>query len=262
MADFCVDWAASFGARSSSNGRTGREYFDATSLAAIAQRAAIVDAHVPAFTRRSSLAVVYRVVEDDPASDSSADGRVENVAKPARRAPASFREGSSIGIVVDSHRELDILPQFAQPKGNYASREDSAGSERLRPLDRVVRERRFQCSEFLPASDAVIESIASKTACSPASAVPFAIIGVRLCARIFAVAIDNPSGDLRSPNVDTQILDRHPACSPLLRHLSLRRVCKLHFDGLDLVRLRRNFETLSLTDSTPAALFHQVRLDC
>ena len=45
----------------------------------------------------------------------------------------------------------DTFQQPAQPMGNSASREGSEDSERHRPLDRAVPERRFRCFEFLRA---------------------------------------------------------------------------------------------------------------
>src|SRR5262249_25160181 len=87
--------------------RPRAQRFDATSLAAIALRATVVDGNVSSLGGTAGAAVIDGAVEHDPGADAGAQGRVKNIAVTNAGTPERFRQSGGIGVIVDarSHTE-------------------------------------------------------------------------------------------------------------------------------------------------------------
>src|SRR5260370_29046300 len=70
-------------------------------LAARADRATIINAHVAAFSGGAGVAVIDAAVQYDSSADPGADGSVKHIAVPACGSPTGFGQGSCVCIIVD-----------------------------------------------------------------------------------------------------------------------------------------------------------------
>src|SRR5215472_5091620 len=114
------------------NSTPGSKHFYTPRLAAAADRAAIIDADVPTFTRRPGAAVVNLAVHDNPRTDAGPNRGVENIVISARSAPAGFRQRSGVSVIVNFYGYgISLLESVGErkiaPAGQVGRIDDYAG---------------------------------------------------------------------------------------------------------------------------------------
>src|SRR5450631_1006619 len=106
------------------------------------------------------------------------------------------------------------------------------------------------------------ESIASATACNPASAVPFATMGLRPWASILPSWSTSPTATFVPPT-STPRTGASPLGSVMFaRGGCLRQTRKLHFDRLNLVRPGVQTHRAAVDGQAANWLFHQIGFHC
>ena len=90
--------------RSLADGRARGQRFNTASLPTSAERPAVVDAHVTAFTGCPCSAVIKLSIENHPRADPGANRRVENVTVPRACSPERFCESGRVRVIVDLDR--------------------------------------------------------------------------------------------------------------------------------------------------------------
>ena len=168
-------------------------------------RAAIVDAHVAAFARGARVAVIDAAIENNAGANARSDRGVENVAEPAGRAPARFRQRGGVGVVVhfDGHAILrrDSLGQRKIPPAGKIRRIENHPGLRVEGPGGADADALNSASG---SADAIKESIAPATACK--AGLGRAVGDHRLAAlrEDLAVAVHQSDGDLCAADIDAE----------------------------------------------------------
>ena len=111
-------------ARAFCDGSAGGVQFDATSLAATAQRPAKIDRHMSAFSGAARPSLVNPPLQYQRRTDAGAEAHVEYARVSLARAPASFRQRRRICVIDQPSRQVRSAFRYVALTENFASTAD------------------------------------------------------------------------------------------------------------------------------------------